>query len=460
MGFFQENRGISIMEQKLARKYGLLTAICMVVGTVIGSGIFFRNEDIVGYVGGRMSIGIAAWLVGGLITLSSTYVFGILATRHERVGGLIDFAEVMIGNKYAYLFGWFMATVFYPAMSGILAWIAARFTVVLFGWDVDPFFSGQTYALAMFYLMSIYAINVLAQKLSGKFQVSTTFIKLIPLVSMGIIGTIAGLMNGTTAANLQSDYVRVATSNPFLSALVATVFAYVGWDSVLSLNSEIKNSKKNLPIALVAGLLIITAVYVLYFIGIFSAAPVQELADGAGVRGAFVNVFSEIGGTALFVFIVISCLGTLNGLTMGGQRAFYILSARGQGPKPEMFSQVDNVTNIPNNSAAVFVLLAAFWILVHSGNFAGWYGDFNLNIPGLVPIFFQLFLIPLYFVTIFTQTSLGAFNRILAPILAILGGAVLLYAAVVTQGTRIIVFGALLLAIMLIGAAFYKKSAE
>ena len=448
------------MENQLIRKYGLLTAICMVVGTVVGSGIFFRNEQIVAYAGGRMWVGVAAWLVGGFITLSATYVFGVLATRHERVGGLVDFGEAMLGRKYGYLFGWFMATMFYPTMSGILAWISARFTVVLFGWDVNSFFSGQTYALALFYLMAIYAINVLAQKLSGKFQVSTTFIKLIPLILMGIVGTIAGLVNGTTVANLQSDYVRVVVDNPFLAALVATVFAYLGWDSVLSLNSEIKNSKRNLPIALVAGLLIITTVYVMYFIGIFSAAPVQELADGAGVRGAFVSVFSEIGGTALFVFIVISCLGTLNGLSMGGQRAFYILAARGQGPKPTMFSQVDKTTNIPNNSAAVFVLIVAFWMLVHSGNFAGWYGAFNLDLPGLVPIFFQLFLIPLYFMTIVTQKSLGTFNRVIAPLIALAGSAFLLYAAVTTQGTRIIVFAAVFAVIMVIGALFYKRSAK
>lgn len=448
------------MENQLTRKYGLLTAICTVVGTVIGSGIFFRNEQIIAYAGGRMWIGIAAWLIGGFITLSATYVFGVLATRHERVGGLVDFGEAMLGKKYGYFFGWFMATMFYPTMSGILAWVSARFTVVLFGWDVNPFFSGQTYALALFYLMAIYSINVLAQKLSAKFQISTTFIKLIPLICMGIIGTIAGLANGTTVANLQSDYVRTVVANPFLAALVATVFAYLGWDSVLSLNSEIKNSKRNLPIALVAGLLIIMTVYAMYFVGIFSAAPVQELADGAGVRGAFVSVFSEIGGTALFVFIVISCLGTLNGLTMGGQRAFYILAARGQGPNPETFSQVDKATNIPNNSAAAFVLLVSFWILVFSGNFAGWYGEFNLDLPGLVPIFFQLFLIPLYVMTIIREKSLGGFNRFVAPLVALAGSGVLLYAAIVTQGQRIIVFGLVFVAFMLFGALFYKRSVK
>jgi len=446
------------MKTELTRKYGFLTALCMVVGTVIGSGIFFRNEAIIAYSGGRIWIGIAAWLVGGFISLSATYVFGILATRHEHVGGLVDYGEAMVGKRYGYFFGWFMATMFYPSLTGILAWVSARFTVVLFGWDVDSFFSGQTYVLALFYLMAIYAVNVLSQKLSGKFQISTTFIKLIPLVLMGVVGTIAGLANGTTAANLQSDYVGNITGNPFLAALVATVFAYLGWDSVLAINAEVKDSKRNLPKALVAGMLIIMAVYAMYFVGIFSAAPIQELADGAGVRGAFVGVFSEIGGTALFVFIVISCLGTLNGLIVGGQRAFYAIAVRGQGVKPEMFAQVDKATNVPNNSAAVFMVFVAVWMLLFAGNRAGWYGDFVLDVPGLVPIFFLLFLIPIYVMIIAKYKSLGVFNRFFAPAIAGAGGLFLLYAALITQGWfRVVVFAGIFAAFMLPAVLFYKR---
>ena len=446
------------MATKLKRKYGFLTALCMVVGTVIGSGIFFRNETIIAYSGGRIWIGIAAWLTGGFISLSATYVFGILATQHEYVGGLVDYGEAMVGKKFGYFFGWFMATMFYPSLTGILAWASARFTVVLFGWDVDAFFSGQTYAIALFYLMAIYAVNVLSQKLSSKFQISTTFIKIVPLIAMGIVGTIAGFANGTTVANLQSDYVRNVTDSPFLAALVATVFAYLGWDSVLAINSEVKNSKKVLPIALVAGMLIIMLIYAMYFIGIFSAAPVQELADGAGVRGAFVSVFREVGGTALFAFIVISCLGTLNGLIVGGQRAFYAIAARGQGMKPEMFAQVDTTTNVPHNSAAAFVLLVSFWMLAFAGNRAGWYGNFNLDIPGLVPIFFLLFLIPIYCMIIAKAKDLGTFNRFCAPIIAGAGSLFLLYAAIITQGiSRVLVFTGVFAVFMLAGVLFYKR---
>jgi len=436
----------------------------MVVGTVVGSGIFFRNESIIAYTGGNMWIGVAAWLVGGFITLSATYVFGVLAARHERVGGLVDFAEVLLGKRFAYLFGWFMATMFYPTMTGILAWVSARFTIELFGWHetlgVNQFFSGETYALALFYLVAIYAINVLSQKLSGKFQVSTTFIKLVPLLAMGIVGTIVGLANGTTIENLRSDYVANPVNYPFWSALVATAFAYLGWDSVLAINSEIKNSKKNLPIALVSGLLIIMTVYALYFLGIFSAGPLEVVGGPGGVLGAFSNMFGGAAGTILFVFIVISCLGTLNGLSVGGVRAFYIMAARDQGVKPKMFSQVDKVTDMPNNSAAIFLVFVAFWMLVFSGNFAGWYGEFNMDLPGLVPVFFQFFLIPVFLMVLFKEKKLGRFNRFCAPAIAMVGSGVLVYAAFTSQGTRILVFAGIFAAFMIVGALFYKRTAK
>ena len=452
------------MSSKLSRKYGLVTAICMVVGTVIGSGIFFRNESIIGYTGGNMWIGVAAWLVGGFITLSAAYVFGVLATRHERVGGLVDFAEALLGKRFAYLFGWFLATMFYPTMTGILAWVSARFTIELFGWHqtygINQFFSGETYALALFYLVAIYAVNVLSQKLSGKVQVSTTVIKLIPLLVMGIVGTIAGLANGTTLENLRSDYVAEATSNPFFFALLATVFAYMGWDSVLALNSEIKNSKRNLPIALVSGLLIIMTVYALYFLGIFSAGPLQVIGGSGGVLGAFSGVFGGAAGTVLFAFIVISCLGTLNGLSVAGVRAFYIMAARGQGAKPKVFSQVDKVTDIPNNSAAIFLVFVAFWMLVFSGNQAGWYGDFVLDLPGMVPVFFQFFLIPMFLLVLPKEKKLGGFNRFVAPLIALAGSSFLIYAAFYSQGTRVFVFGGIFAVFMIAGALFYKKTAK
>ena len=215
------------MKNEANQKYGLLTAVCVVVGTVIGSGIFFRNEAVLATIGGSMHIGILAWAIGGLITLTSAYAFAVLSTRYEVANGLVGYSEALIGKRFGYMFGWFVATIFYPSLGGILAWVSARFTVILFGWEANPEFSGQTYMLALFYLIVIYSINALSPKLSGKFQVSTTFIKVIPLVAMGIVGTTAGIINGTTIANLGTDFVPEVVGNPFFIALVATVFAMV-----------------------------------------------------------------------------------------------------------------------------------------------------------------------------------------------------------------------------------------
>ena len=461
---------------ELTKKYGVLMTFCMVVGTVIGSGIFFRNEVILAAIGDNMWHGVAAWGAGGLITLIIAYVFSTLAVRHTEHAGLVGLSEMLVGRKYGYLFGWFLATIFFPSLTGILAWVAARFTVILFGWDVDPSFSGYTYMLALFYLVAVFAMTTLSPKLAARFHISCTVIKVIPLILMGVVGTVAGLVNGTTLANLNSGYVGASAAaaaeagvsfNPFFVALVATVFAYIGWEAILNVAGEVKNPKRNLPIALVGGMLVIITIYVSYFVGIFSAAPLADIGGGGGVRYAFVNLFSEFAGTALFVFVIISCLGTLNGLMIGGQKTFYALATKRSGFNPDLFSQVDRVTNMPNNSAILFLLSVATWMVLYGANFTGWYGGFFsgisgdrvaiFDIAGLVPITLNSFLIPVFIMTMVTQKDMGWFNRFVAPALATAGACFLIYAAVYTQMGAAVFYIAFFAVVMGIGLVYYRK---
>jgi len=192
------------METGLQKKYGLLTAIAMVVGIVIGSGVFFKAEKILTATGGNLPQGILAWAIGGIIMIICAYVFAILATRYEKVNGLVDYAEVTLGSKYGYFVGGFLVTIYYPAITSVLAWVSARYTCVLLGWDIT---GGEAMAISGFYLVAIYALNALSPKLAGKFQVSTTAIKLIPLILMAIVGTIAGLKNGILISNFTSGVI-------------------------------------------------------------------------------------------------------------------------------------------------------------------------------------------------------------------------------------------------------------
>ncbi len=93
------------MEEQLTKKYGLPTAIAMVIGIVIGSGIFFKAEKILTATGGDLKTGILAWLLGGCIAIASACAFAVMATRYEKVGGVVDYAEATVGENYAYYLG-------------------------------------------------------------------------------------------------------------------------------------------------------------------------------------------------------------------------------------------------------------------------------------------------------------------------------------------------------------------
>ena len=332
----------------------------MVVGIVIGSGVFFKAQDILNYTDGNMIFGTLAWIIGGIVMIICAFNFANFATKYEKVNGVVDYAEAIVGKKYAYMTGWFLSTIYFPAMTSVLAWVSARYTLVLFDPAAD-ITSGLCMALGAFYLCLAYAVNILSPKLAGKFEVSATVIKLIPLAIIVVVGTIAGLINGNTT---EAFTTAVETSggdiSSIFSGIAAAAFAYEGWIIATSINAELKNAKKNLPIALVVGTIIIMAVYILYSIGLTGGASVDVL-RAEGSPTAFKNLFGNVGGTVLNVFIVISCLGTLNGLMLACTRAPYSIAVRNHGPKPEMFAELDGKSNMPANSGALGVLFCGFW---------------------------------------------------------------------------------------------------
>ena len=108
----------------------MLTAICMVVGTVIGSGVFFKAQTVLTLTQGDMPLGILAWFLGGSIMLVCTLAFANLAAKYQKVNGLVDYAEATVGRGYAYFVGWFSAVIYCPCLTSVLAWLSARYTLV------------------------------------------------------------------------------------------------------------------------------------------------------------------------------------------------------------------------------------------------------------------------------------------------------------------------------------------
>lgn len=450
------------MEQGLTKKYGLFTAIAMVVGIVIGSGVFFKAEKILVATGGNLPLGILGWIIGGVIMMACAYTFSIMATRYEYVNGVVDYAEATLGKTYAYYVGWFMALIYYPSLTSVLAWVSARFIAVLIGWDIV---GAQTMVLAGFILVASYALNALSPVLAGKFQVSATVIKLIPLSLMAVIGTIVGLTNGMTVTNFTTVVENVDPLKGLFTAVVATAFAYEGWIIATSINAELKDSKKNLPKALVVGSFIVIAVYILYYIGLAGAVSNEVMMAGGqeGAKIAFSTIFTNLGGTLLFVFIIISCLGTLNGLMLGNIRGMYSIAARNEGPKVDVMNQVDKATNSPNNSAIFGILLSAAWLVYFYGAnltepWFGGFGIFNFNFDSSeIPIvtIYALY-IPIFIAMMMKEKELSTWKRFIVPALAVIGCIFMVVATFFSHGMER-VFGYLLIfAVVMIIGVFVK----
>ena len=458
---------------KLQKRYGLLTAICMVVGIVIGSGVFFKAQTILQKTGGNMPLGILAWIIGGVIMLTCLLAFSVMAQKFEKVNGIVDYAEACVGSKYAYYVGWFLTIIYYPCLTSVLSWLSARYTLV-FITSIAPDFpllglgaaagaetvlGPECMALAMFYMCCVYAVNALSPKLAGKLQVSATIIKLIPLFLMAVVGIIVGLANGTLANNFNTlADVGTTSTNPLFASVCATAFAYEGWIIATSINAELKDAKKNLPRALVIGAIIIIATYIFYYVGVAGGATNQELID-SGATVAFINVFGNVLGNILNLFIAISCIGTMNGLMLGCVRGLYSIAVRGRGPAPHVFSQIDKETNMPHNSAIVGLLLCGFWgLYFFLANLAGtWSGPFVFDSSELPIITIYMLYLPIFIMWIKKATDESAMRRYVLPLLAICGSLFMIYASIMGHGIACFWYLIVFAAVMAVGFAFSKE---
>lgn len=466
---------------ELKKKYGLITAICMVVGIVVGSGVFFKAEAMLNITNGDLPVALISWLIGGIVMVISAYTFAVMGTKFEKINGVVDYSEALVGSKYAYYVGWFMATIYYPAMTSALAWLSARYTMVLFGFELN---SAETMVLAFVYLILSFALNTLSPKLAGHFQVSTTVIKLIPLILMAVVGTIYGIKNGVLIDNMNSvvELVKDAEGNIVSSTQVArqgvsthlilagvctSVFAYEGWVIATAINSELKDAKKNLPRALVLGTIIVVVVYMLYYIGISGSIKTAELLpNGAGL--AFKTIFGNVAGTILTVFIAVSCLGTLNGLTLACDRGFYSLAARNHGPRPDFLGKLDHATEMPSNASIVALIFNALWLfyfyMANLTPFASYTGKgsiFLFDSTELPLICVYAFYLPLYVMLMVKGKEFNVFRRFIMPILSFAGACLFIYAAIAKHGIKNIGFIIIAAIIMLIGALTYNsKSAK
>lgn len=348
------------MEQsstKLKKELGLLASITIVIGMVIGSGIFFKPAIVFKNAGSPI-MGIMAWVIGGLITVASGLTIAEIAVAIPKTGGVFIYLKELYGEKWAFLFGWVQTVVYVPGSVAAQAIIlATQLTSFI---DLNH---TQQQLLAIFFLFFIAAMNIISTKLGGKIQVVATIAKLIPIAVIIVLG----FMNGTAKGIVLNTGGQSAFKG-LGAAILGTLWAYDGWVSIGNMAGELKNPKKDLPRSIILGLSLVIVVYTLINIALIKIMPVDAIINSSKpASDAATVLFGSVGAKFISAGIAISIFGALNGYMMTGVRIPFAMAQDKQLPFSDALGSVNKKLQTPINSFILVVVLASLYVL--SGSF-------------------------------------------------------------------------------------------
>ena len=307
----------SAPEHGLVRALGLWGASAVVVGTVIGSGIFLVANEMARGMGTPAGV-FFVWVFGGLLSLTGALAYAELAAMIPEAGGPYVYLREAYGPLWGFLFGWMQVLV---AKSGSIATLGAGFA--LYFTFFFPHLNLKLVAFVVIFLLGV--VNYFGIRTSGAVQMFFTVLK-IGLI-MGLAA--AALMSGKGSwANMQSSAPVGSVLGGFVTALVGALWAYDGWDNAAFIASEIKDPQRNAPLALIFGTITVGVLYILANVGYFYILPAAEVAGSPRVAGDVARRFlGDFGGAAVALAAMTSIFAALNGSILGGSRIPFAMSA-------------------------------------------------------------------------------------------------------------------------------------
>ena len=382
--------------QKLEAKYGLFTAISMVIGQVIGSGIFFKVDDVLSATQGNSFAGLLGFIIVGVSVVFAATSMANYAELLPKDGGILNYVEYRFGKKASAYVGWMYLSLFYPLLTAVLFTVSGIYIAHLLAefFSFKPTFLHYT-AIGTFNLFLFLGLNIFRPKASGVFQQLTTVLKLIPLILIASLGIISLLKGNVEEANTFSYAAKNVGENQNFWLLVAAsfvpiAFAFDGWYIATQISGEIKNSSKNLPKALVIGTLTVLLVYVLYYSGIVLRMSGDEIMT---LKDTYITEFSrkiasKTGAILIQLFVIISVLGTSNGLLLATTRIPYQFYNLDYSKKFLNLGKINPKTNMPVNSAILaFIIILFYLVLYYITNTATFFTEKNYDISA-IPIAF------------------------------------------------------------------------
>ncbi len=361
---------MSTQNNDLRKDLGWPTATSIVVGCVIGAGVFFKPYAIYQATGGAPGMGILAWVLGGIMSIFGALTFAEVAILIPKTGGMVAYLSEAFDRRIGFLAGWMQVVIFYPSF---LAGYGVKVGTELAEYLGDAF----ALPIAIVVIATLVAINCRGNKTAGGMQVVATICKLVPLAVLIVFGFALGEGGHPILSPLVGDDKSIA--GVLGSTLLAVLFAFEGWTNVGAIAGEMKDPARDLPRAIVGGVSIILAVYLAINIAYLWVIPASELMNLESPAAAVaMRLFGPIGGTLIKVGIIISVIGAGNGFLMSGSRVAYVLAEKGQLPASNKLSAI-NDQHVPTGAimligalACLYSLSGEFDLLTDLGVFSCW----------------------------------------------------------------------------------------
>lgn len=424
----------------MKKTYGLFTATTMIIGIVIGSGIFFKSDDILLFTGGSRALGILVFCIGAFSIIFGSLTLTELSVRTEKNGGVVGYFEDFVSRRAAAGFGWFQTFVYIPSLNAVISWVAGLYICLLLGIDASlelEIFIGFAF-MTMFH-----AVNTLSIKFGGYFQNLSTVIKIIPLIGIAI----AGFFSGTSNAQIPEGVEVIRRSNPgfaWIAAIVPIAFSFDGWVITASITNEVKNPRRNMPLALTFGPLVVLGVYIFYFLGLSNLLGIEYIMSvgNTAVNKAGEIILGSYGSRVMLVVVIISILGVVNGITLGSLRMPQALGSKGMIPAASKIETINPRLNISLGSCIVSYSVSVLWLFIHyvtqkSGILRG--GDVSE-----IAIVFSYICYTVLYLKVFLMKRKGIINNIfkgvICPIFALTGSAIILIGGIASNPVYVPIF--------------------
>jgi basic amino acid/polyamine antiporter, APA family len=345
----------------LPRRIGLWTAVAILVGSTIGSGIFRSPAGIANRLPGPLPL-LSVWVIGGLFALCGALTLAEVASVFPRTGGVYVFIREGWGRLSAFLFGWSELVMIRAAALGAIATTFAEYFIRVLGFDpgVAPYSSYVHYVAAAAIVVTA-GFNYVGVRTAGAVQNVTTLAKVGGLLFIVLLAFGMGL------PQTGGHYTPAAPAGSFTIAgfglaLVSVLWVYDGWADVSFVAGEVENPRRNLPLALIVGTSAIIVIYLLANLGYLAVLPVEEIRTSKLVAADVADrLLGQVGVALVATVVMVSTFGGLNGSMFTGPRILFAMAD--DGLLFRKMATVHRRFKTPSTSISVVAVLAAVFVL-------------------------------------------------------------------------------------------------